>query len=197
MPEILHDQGSDTKTQSWIDAQLCLSDRLIQWIDEAGRTRGQEPSQLKLLSVNAGLGMVEIPVADIGYEVTLHHSEESGLAAACKTATSRGLKLKTAYGDLASLPPRSFDLVFLGSCDQPPVSGESLDAVIQSCRQLLVPGGNLVILTSDPRKQIAGSVRNAGLTLERTEFWRADYSERLESNEGATITVVHARAIDA
>ena len=108
-----------TLAPEWIRSRRTLSERLRQWLARAAASRGTVLAQEKILSLGAGLGMVEAPLIREGLDITLHEIAPEAFGLLPSLAETKDLPggIKTLVGPLENIPDRGFDIVFVGSCE--------------------------------------------------------------------------------
>jgi SAM-dependent methyltransferase len=133
----------------WERDKLANSEALRGWLDQLARQLGRDAAQLNVISVGAGLGVVEQPLLLQGYNITLHEIQEESLDQARRRFAVARHELRTAVGPLAEITER-FDVAYLGTCEYCLTSDKAHEEFLQSVRDVLVPGGSIIAMDVAP-----------------------------------------------
>lgn len=102
----------------WLESRRGVSKRLGEWLAEFARVRRRDHEQLRVLSVSAGLGLVEVPLLRQGFNITLHEVTGESFEYAQRLAKSEGVgALRELICPVSRIPSKSFDVVFVGNCE--------------------------------------------------------------------------------
>lgn len=130
----------DTKlTSNWIAEKQ----RIGQWLATALLQPFGAPEKLRILSVGAGLGLVEGWLLDRGYWVDVLECEEHSLS----SLKQRYPKVLAIVGDARGIPCRScvYDLVYMSAVDYCFDRNQYIEALGEA-RRLLKPGGRFACI---------------------------------------------------
>jgi SAM-dependent methyltransferase len=143
-PELLESRYADTEDDQYLDEEAgrrCTARRLLDLLEKRVRTG-------RMLDIGCGHGLLMAEARDRGWDpigLELSHS-------AAGHARSLGLEVLEQTIEEASLPADGFDaIVAVDLIEHLP---EPRD-FIRRCRELLAPGGALVIATPDPESPLA------------------------------------------
>ena len=98
----------------------------------------------RALDVGCGAGLLAEPLARMGAAVTGVDAAPENIAAARAHAAGQGLGLDYHAGELAALPPATFDLVTSMEVVE---HVSDMNLVLAKCSQLVRPGGIMVVAT--------------------------------------------------
>lgn len=138
-------------SSGWLAAKHRLSERFQNWLREIGHELGKEPTRLRVLSVSAGLGVVEAPLQRAGFDITLHEVAAEALDGARRLAREQGLpEPKTLVGPVEQLPPGAFDVIHVGTCEYCISRDEDYGRFLRALKAAASPGGAVIAWDPNP-----------------------------------------------
>jgi 2-polyprenyl-6-hydroxyphenyl methylase/3-demethylubiquinone-9 3-methyltransferase len=124
------------------------------------------------LDVGCGAGLLCEPLARLGAQVTGIDAAPENLAAAQAHAAGSGLAIDYRAGELAALPPATFDLV---TCLEVIEHVADKRAFIRELAARLAPGGLMILSTPNRTQQsrllLVGAAEMVGLVPRGTHHW--------------------------
>lgn len=134
---------------SWERDKLANADALRGWLDQQALELNRKPTELRVISVGAGLGVVEQPLLLEGFQITLHEVQGESLEQARQRLAAAGHKLRTVVGPLTAITER-FDVAYLGTCEYCLTSSRAHEEFLHSVRGVLAPGGGIIAMDVAP-----------------------------------------------
>ena len=129
---------------SWLESRQRLTFKLRSWIEALAREQSQDPKSLKVLSVGAGLGVVELPLIDAGFDITLHDVVPELFDYARARLKVGAGPLKTLVGGLEKVLSASFDVVYVGTCEYCYFDPGGYATFLTHLHRLLRRGGRVI-----------------------------------------------------
>jgi|SRR6185437_1107957 len=124
--------------QAWLEAKNLETERMRYYLDHASSTAG---GRAKAASIGAGLGVVEAPLLEAGYDLTLQECQDESF----DYLRRRGLSFRCFIGpDLTQMPGQPFDIAFMFTVSYVVAPGEYA-AFLSGLCSILRPGGKLVL----------------------------------------------------
>ena len=133
----------------WLDVKRKNSELLAAWLEATGRNLGVDPNKLSLLSVGAGLGIIELPLVAMGYRVTLHDVQAESLQHASDRARQAGLEVEVVTGPLDAIG-RRFDVVYVGLVEYCLAEQSEYLRFLSDVRSLVSDRGRLIAADLEP-----------------------------------------------
>lgn len=151
---------------AWLQNKQFQSRRMRYYFDKFNLELGYPA---RALSIGAGLGVVEAPLLKAGYDLTLQECQDHSFA----YLRQSGLRFQSWIGeDLKLIPAQPFDIIFIFTVSYA-ISPRDYPGFLRAVRQLLRPGGRLVLWDPVPSLKALPGLRRVKDRLKRRHsiFW--------------------------
>jgi 2-polyprenyl-3-methyl-5-hydroxy-6-metoxy-1,4-benzoquinol methylase len=102
-------------SNEWLAEKAKITEALCEEIGRVAAILGKPPCQIRVLSVGAGFGVVELPLLEKGLSITLHEVQENSLRFAIAECEKKNIpKPETLSGFADDFQTLDFDLIYLG-----------------------------------------------------------------------------------
>jgi SAM-dependent methyltransferase len=122
---------------------IAFRQTVSQWLEKIMKGLSIQPHDSRILSVGAGLGYIEAPLIEKGYDIIIQECQSKSLEYIEKLIPSQKICFINSP-DLTEIKGESFDFVYAyGVCYS--LSPEILESFLMQISRVLIPGGMLCI----------------------------------------------------
>ncbi|WP_130611110.1 class I SAM-dependent methyltransferase [Fluviispira sanaruensis] len=135
----------------WKNLKRNTSTMLESIINDVANELNIEAKKLSIISIGCGLGIVELPFIEKGYNITLHEIQSESLDFIKEKVKQRNLNIRTIEGNITDLMiMEKYDIVYLGFIEYTFTQKKEYQKFLSSLYNLLNTNGYLISIESTP-----------------------------------------------
>ena len=138
----------------WLLSKLNNSKWLELIITDLSLDMKKSITDLKILSIGSGMGIVELPLIKSGFDVTLHEVQENSFSFIKEKAKNENIQIKYIVGNMEEIQfNNKFDIIYLGTIEYAIVGNREYKKFLSSIYNLLNNNGYLISHDPNPGQE--------------------------------------------